>query len=111
MAYKAAVKTMITTGGTAISLLVPSAANVTYIIPPGGLNVYNQDTVAATVTVSFFDGATERVLYLATLQPSASLNNVGPIHLTAITHTLKVKLGVAATVTELPVEVSYYTVT
>jgi hypothetical protein len=102
---------MITTGGTAISLLTPSAVNVTHIIPPGGLNIYNQDTVPATVTVSLFDGATERILYLATLQPDASLNNVGPIHLTAITQTLKVKLAVAATTTELPVEVSYYIVT
>ncbi len=93
---------------TAVTVLAaPSATGVTRILPPGGLTIYNADTVAATVTIRYSDGANKRNIKRATLNSDEAVTNDGPIHLEDTDDSLEIILAAAITTNQLPWVVNY----
>jgi len=109
MAFTAGQQNSITTDDTEVEILGSPAASTQRIVRL--INVYNADTVAATVTINFEDGSTERILVKATLAAGDSLQMSGPIVLANTDETLEAVLAVAATTTNLPVYVAYADIT
>ena len=70
------------------------------------INIFNADTVAATVTVNLQTASAERVLYKATLAADEALIRNDAIVLTTA-DSLEVILGGAVTTNELPFYVAY----
>ena len=62
----------LTNGASAVDLVGVPGASTQRII--NGINIYNADTVAATVTVRFNDNATTRVLKISTLAVGDTLS-------------------------------------
>lgn len=79
------------------------------------INVYNADTVAATVTLKVDDNGTEYILVKRTLQPGESLIMGGAdgelIALNASTKKIQVVLAAAVTTNQLQCVATYLEVT
>jgi hypothetical protein len=75
------------------------------------VNIYNADTVSATVTVNFEDGATERILAKETVPAGSTMLITSPIVLAASDETLEMILDGAVTTNELDFYVAYADIT
>jgi len=100
----AAANTDGTSNGTTDVTVIPSpGASTSRLIPIGGFNIFNNDTVEAVVTIQKHDtgGPTDRVMDKITMQTGDAWSNPFPMVLDSTTERIEIYLGGAVTTNEL----------
>jgi hypothetical protein len=88
-------------GTTDVDVVTSPASGNSRLIPAGGLNIYNADTVVSSVTVQFTNGVNDRVLDKVELQTGDAWASTIPIVLDDTAEKIQIYLDSAVTTTEL----------
>jgi len=87
---------------TDVTVVAAPGASTSRLIPKGGITVYNNDTVAATVTLQFHvTTPTDTILEQAIISPGKTYINSMPIVLDATDESLEIYLSAAVTTNQL----------